>query len=65
MMRNQEVRSASRAKKVQLWKVADYLEISEATMTRKLRRELPESEKQKIFDIIDTIAATQEQEETA
>lgn len=39
-----------------LWEVADTLKISEATMTRKLRKELPPKEKSQIFEIIEKVA---------
>ena len=55
-MSNTDIRSANKAKKVPLWKVAGYLGISEATMTRKLRHELPPAEKEKILAIIDELA---------
>lgn len=62
-MNNQDIRQASKDKKVQLWKIAEHLKISEPTMTRKLRHELPQTEKEKILTIIDELAA--EQKETA
>jgi len=56
-MVNQEVREAAKAKNIQLWAVAEVLGISEASMTRKMRRELPEEEKQRILSLIDTLEA--------
>lgn len=56
-MYNQDIRTASKTKSVFLWEVAERLNISEPTMTRKLRRELPNEEKQRIFSLIDEIAA--------
>ena len=38
------------------WQVADKLGVSEMTLVRKLRYELPEEEQQKIFSIIDEIS---------
>lgn len=38
------------------WQVADKLGVSEMTLVRKLRYELPEVEKQKIFSVIEEIA---------
>lgn len=60
-MNNKDIRQASKEKKIQLWKIAEYLNISEPTMTRKLRHELPAVEKQKIFTIIDELAAEQKE----
>lgn len=55
-MNNKEIRKTAREKNVNLWEIADKLKISEPTMTRKLRHELPEAEKTKILAIIDEIA---------
>ena len=52
MLQNTEIRSAAKAAGIPLWAVADALNISEPTMTRRLRRELPEREKQKLLQII-------------
>lgn len=60
MLANTDIRTTAKEKKVRFWEVAEYLKISEPTMTRKLRRELPEAEKQEIFKIIDDIAAEKE-----
>lgn len=53
---NQELRNAAKTAKVPLWRIAEVLGISEPTMTRKLRRELPEKEKQQILGIIEHLA---------
>lgn len=55
-MKNQALRQAAKAAKVQLWRIAEALGISEPTMTRKLRRELPENEKQQMIKIIEQLA---------
>lgn len=57
MLANTDIRTTAKEKKVRFWEVAEYLKISEPTMTRKLRKELPDSEKQDIFKIIDELAA--------
>ena len=57
MLANTDVRTAAKEKGVRLWEVAECLRISDPTMTRKLRRELPDCEKQEIFKIIDELAA--------
>ena len=56
-MNNLELRTKARKNGVRLWEIADRLGISEPTITRKLRRELPANEKQRILAIIDEIAA--------
>ncbi len=56
MLNNQEIRTHAKTNGVRLYEVAEALKISEPTMTRKLRRELPQDEKHRIFNIIDGIA---------
>lgn len=60
-MRNQDIRQYAKKAGVRLWEVAEFLGISDPTMTRKLRHELPETEKAKILAIIDEL----EKKETA
>ena len=55
-MKNKEIREKAKKLGVRLWQIADKLGISEPTMTRKLRRELEDGEKQKILNIIDELA---------
>lgn len=55
-MKNLEIRQKAKEKGVLLWEVADTLNISESTMTRKLRKELPTEEKSQILDIIENLA---------
>lgn len=55
-MCNADVRTAAKNAGVFLYQVAAAMGISEPTMTRKLRFELPDEEKQTIFEIIDKIA---------
>lgn len=62
---NSDVRTKARENGVRLWEIADKLGISEPTITRKLRRELPADEKQKILAIIDEIAAKKQNKQTA
>ena len=51
-MSNQQIRLAARGAGIPLWRLAEALGVSEPTMTRKLRHELPEEEKQRILAII-------------
>ena len=53
---NLEIRRKLKETKVMQWQVADKLGVSEMTLVRKLRYELPEEEKQKIFSVIEEIA---------
>lgn len=51
-MTNTDIRLKAKENGVPLWKIADKLNISEPTMTRKLRKELSDEEKTKIIGII-------------
>lgn len=55
-MENLEIRRKLKETKVMQWQVADKLGVSEMTLVRKLRYELPEAEKQKIYSVIEEIA---------
>lgn len=57
MLANTDVRKTAKEKGVRLWEIAEYLKISDPTMTRKLRKELPDTEKAEILKIIDALAA--------
>lgn len=56
MLCNQDIRLYAKNSGVRLWQVAEALGIWEATLSRKLRHELPLGEKTKILGIIDTLA---------
>lgn len=53
---NLELRRTAKANGVSLWQIAEKLGISEPTMTRRLRFELPKEEKNKIIGIINELA---------
>lgn len=57
---NADIREKARESKIPFWAVAEKLSISEASMTRMFRRELPEEEKTKIFTIIREIQKTKQ-----
>lgn len=59
---NYDLRTAAKNAGVPLWAIADALHISEPTMTRKLRRELGETEKRNILDIISVLAKEERDE---
>lgn len=50
---NSDIRNLLKAQKIKHWKLADLLGISETTLVRKLRKELPKEEKEKILNIIE------------
>lgn len=55
-MYNQEIRAAAKNAGVRLWEVAAAYGLSDGNFSRKLRRELPEGEKEKVLAIIDRLA---------
>jgi len=56
-MANMDIRRTAKANGVPLWKICEVMGVSEPTLTRRLRKELPESEKEKIRNIIAELAA--------
>ncbi len=60
MRANLDIRAKAKGAGVKLWELADHFGISEPTVTRKLRHELPQSEKQRIFSAIEEIAKEKE-----
>lgn len=55
-MKNQDIRRTAAGAGVKLWQIADALGIADCSLSRKLRKELPEDEKKEIFSIIDRLA---------
>lgn len=55
-VKNQEVKNMAKQSGVRMWMIADALGIADTTFCRKLRRELPPEEKEKIFSIIRELA---------
>lgn len=51
-MMNQDIRRTAAGAGVKLWQIAEALGIADCSLSRKLRRELPAEEKEKIFGII-------------
>lgn len=60
MKSNADIREMAKNKRVCLWQIAECLGINDGNFSRKLRRELPDTEKQRIFAIIDEIALQKE-----
>lgn len=56
-MNNVDIRQTAKNSGVKLWQIADSLGIADSNFSKKLRRELPDEEKQKIFEIIREISA--------
>lgn len=55
-MKNQDIRRTAAGSGVKLWEIAAALGIADSSLSRKLRKELPNDEKEKIFSIIDQLA---------
>lgn len=55
-MSNQDIRRTAAGTGVKLWQIAEALGIADCSLSRKLRRELPAEEKERIFAIIDRLA---------
>ena len=54
-MKNQDVKNYAKAKGVRLWQIAEVLKINDGNFSRRLRKELPETQKQEIMKIIDDL----------
>ena len=54
---NQDIKLRAAGAGVRLWQIAERLGIADSSLSRKLRKELPEGEKQKIFGIIDELSS--------
>lgn len=55
-MANQDVRRAAAGAGVKLWQVAEALGIADCSLSRKLRKELSQAEKERMFSIIEAIS---------
>lgn len=54
---NIDIREKAKSSGILLWEVSEAMGITEWTLSRKLRRELPQEEKDRVFEIIDRLAA--------
>lgn len=54
---NAEIRRAAKRAGVCLWQIAERLGINDGNFSRKLRRELPPEERERIMSIIKDLAA--------
>lgn len=55
-MHNKDIRDYAARRRVRLWEIAMELGINDSSLSRKLRKELPRGEKEKIREIIDRLA---------
>ncbi len=58
-MNNCDIRLAAAGAGVKLWQIADALGIADCSLSRKLRKELPQEEKEKILAIISDLAVSE------
>lgn len=56
-MKNMKIREAAKRAGVYLWEIAERWGCNDGNFSRKLRRELPEDEQEKIIAIIAELAA--------
>lgn len=56
MQKNLDIREAAQNNAVMLWEIADKIGMADSSFSRKLRRELLQSEKERIFTAIEEIA---------
>lgn len=57
---NEEIRTAAKSVGVFFWQIADKLNMQDSAFSRKLRRELPDAEKQRVLDIIRELSLEQQ-----
>ena len=55
-MANQDIRRTAAGAGVKLWQIAEELGIADCNFSRKLRKELPQAEKDKILAIIERLS---------
>lgn len=55
-MCNLEIREAAKENRVFLWQIAEVYGVNDGNFSRKLRKELPKEEKEKIMGIIEQLA---------
>lgn len=56
MSANTDIRREAKANGVPLWRIAEFLKISEPTMSRRMRKEMPDEEKKQMREIISQLA---------
>lgn len=55
-MHNTDIRQAAKAAGIRLYQIAAEIGLNDGNFSRRLRRELPDTEKQKIFEIIEQLS---------
>lgn len=62
-MANDAIRAAAKEAGVKLWQVAEYCGVSDSTFSRKLRRELPIEQTERILNAIESMRRRREEQE--
>lgn len=60
-MRNAEIRDAAKTAGVFLWEIAERFGVSDCNFSRKLRKELPDGERERVLTIIKELAAERQE----
>ena len=55
-MKNQDIRNKAAGNGVRLWQIAEEIGITDGSFSRRLRKELSQEEKSRIFAIIDRLS---------
>lgn len=55
-MNNKDIRNTAGGYGIRLWQVAEAIGMNESAFSRKLRKELPQEEKEKILAVIEKLA---------
>ena len=55
-MLNQDIRRAAAGAGVRLWQIAEAMGIADCCLSRRLRKELPQEEKERILSIIQQLS---------
>ena len=63
MKPNQDIRNAVEENGLKLWELAEALGIYDGNLSRKLRRELPNDQKEHIFRVIDRMVEQRQTQE--
>lgn len=60
---NKEIRDAAKEAGICLWQVAEKLGVSDGNFSRKLRRELPAEDREKVLNIISELSQEKQEGE--
>lgn len=55
-MENNDIKVAAKKAGVRLWQIAEAYGMQDSNFSRKLRKKLPDEEKEKVLEIIDRLA---------